>query len=111
MAIRSTTSVRTQEKGLTPGVTVFIEVAKMEVANWPQESCPVCGKSIIRSVDGKGKTILVNPEPNSEGTVKLVEVGGRLPRALTPVVAKRFGMIMRVNHEKTCDRWRGIRQR
>lgn len=80
----------------------------MEVANWATVHCPVCGKDVIQAADGKGKAVHVDPVPNDQGSVKLVDRGlGRAPLALTPVMAKRFGMVMRMNHTKTCDKWRG----
>lgn len=75
--------------------------------DWKTEPCFTCGKPVIRATNASGKTLFVNPEPDiTNGTVKLVERYG-VPLAVTPPMAKRFGMKMRVNHDKTCNKWRG----
>ena len=71
----------------------------MDVANWRIDQCPHCGKDIILAVNQKNVTIMVNPDPDiTNGTIKLVEVGAKLPRARIPLVRDRFGMVMRTPH-------------
>lgn len=93
-------------------ISVIVNIEKVrrivEVADWPTVECQVCGKPVIQAVDGHGKPVFVDPVPNSAGSTKLVDRGtGGLPLAVIPVVAKRFGMVMRMNHTNTCDKWRG----
>ncbi len=79
----------------------------MKVANWRIDQCPECGKDVILAVNDKGLTVMVNPDPDIvNGTVKLVDVGAKLPKARTPLMRDRFGMVMRTVHcaaNNTCS--------
>lgn len=74
---------------------------------FPTQECKRCGTAVIVAALRTGRTVTVDVETGTGGTVRLTDRGGLQPLAEMPKAAQRFGAKLRRPHIDTCARRTG----